>query len=595
METVLHVELGALRPPRDLAALLRFVQTTPNGGSRAQREMASAISSFGSWTGKPLDLLPSDVAILRRHFAALQPGALGIKPQRMANVKSLLLRALALAGVRPTNHPVAEAVGPAWTRVLALLGFNERYLRTSLSPFGRFCDARGVPPEEVTDAVAADYLAHLEETVLTKKPRTTHQTVCRTWNKARTSIPGWPDLPLSVPSYDDTYSLELDAFPGPFRDELERYLARLACDDPVDLLDERAPPKPLRASSVRTKRYQIRAFASALVRKGVPIETITTLATLATRENFKLGLSHFLERPRADKESTRSAGAIAHTIRSIAKYHVQDMGMADLQYLNVITARLNRKETGLTDKNRLRLSQFDDEAVLIRFLDMPLKEMDRLRRKGVRGRNDAVEFSNLLAIEILLHVPLRVGNLGSLKVGQNVFLPAHGRPGETTISIGRSSVKNRQMLQYVLPEHVTALIAFHLDCVMPLLDAGGRGFLFPNGRDGSKRADTLSKQLSALVREKLGTAFNPHLARHLAAKLYIDARPGDYEGPRRLLAHSNAQTTYESYQGMEKKSAVRLHADLIKEKRRYIPLAERPRAGRRFRTEASMPLSTPQR
>src|SRR4051794_31509900 len=84
-----------------------------------------------------------------------------------------------------------------------------------------------------------------------------------------------------------------------------------------------------------------------------------------------------------------------------------------------------------------------------------------------------------------------------------------------------------------------------------------------------KRPDTLSKQLSKLVWDRLGIRFSPHLMRQLAAMMHANERPGDYETPRRLLGHRSYDTTFQAYQGMETKSANRLHDQLIRSKRRY--------------------------
>ncbi|MCW3477789.1 hypothetical protein [Limobrevibacterium gyesilva] len=126
-----------------------------------------------------------------------------------------------------------------------------------------------------------------------------------------------------------------------------------------DLLNESTPARPLRPSSIAAKRYQIRQFASALVLTGVPIEEIDALAVLVTAENFKLGLRFLLDRERRDKSNTRTAGQVAHTIRSIARYHLR-FSEAELSPLNNITTRLNRHEPGMTEKNRHRVAQFSD-------------------------------------------------------------------------------------------------------------------------------------------------------------------------------------------------------------------------------------------
>jgi integrase len=50
---------------------------------------------------------------------------------------------------------------------------------------------------------------------------------------------------------------------------------------------------------------------------------------------------------------------------------------------------------------------------------------------------------------------------------------------------------------------------------------------------------------------------HPHLFRHLGAKLYLDANPGEYETVRRVLGHRSLQTTIDFYTGLETPAAVR--------------------------------------
>ena len=50
---------------------------------------------------------------------------------------------------------------------------------------------------------------------------------------------------------------------------------------------------------------------------------------------------------------------------------------------------------------------------------------------------------------------------------------------------------------------------------------------------------------------------HPHLFRHIAAKLYLDANPGSYEVMRRVLGHRSIETTTAFYTGLETAAAVR--------------------------------------
>ncbi len=66
-----------------------------------------------------------------------------------------------------------------------------------------------------------------------------------------------------------------------------------------------------------------------------------------------------------------------------------------------------------------------------------------------------------------------------------------------------------------------------------------------NRRENEKREEVQSNQ-----------ALTPHQFRHLAAKLYLDQHPGNYEVVRRVLGHKSIKTTVNFYTGLETRAAV---------------------------------------
>ncbi len=579
MERLDRLSIPSGGPPKHLQGLLEFIDSTSLCNPRQAREMASAIRSFGAWTGRSLAVLPTDLNALRRHLSALYPEALGVSRGRFANVKALLNKALVMACVKPTNRSVAAVLSPAWTACFVKL--DDRYLRTSLTPFARFCSAAGIEPDGVSDAVADCYLAHLEMTALVKKPATTHQTVCRVWNKVVGRVAGWPPVRLVVPNRAQTYTLPLTAFPQSFQDELEDHLQRISSNEPIDLLDDTLPLRPLRAASIHTRRYQIRQLASALVHQGIPIEDITALSVLARPALFRLGLRYLLARPRVDMTSTKSAGYIAHSVRSIAKYHLR-LPEADLVLLNSITTKLSRHTPGMTEKNRQRLAPFNEPAVLGRFLDAWPRVMRKMMTSKQMSRREAVTFSLCLALDILIHAPVRVKNLSGLRLDTQVRL-ATVDEGETVILVPIGDTKNSVQLQHLLPPETTVFLRYYLAKVRPLLDAADSAWLFPNGRGHAKRSDTWSKQIAALVKDRLGLEFNPHLERHLTALMRANEEPGDIDSSRRILGHKSAETTFKFYDGFQTNAASRRHGEMIRSKRKLWLKDEKPvrRRGRR--------------
>jgi integrase len=64
------------------------------------------------------------------------------------------------------------------------------------------------------------------------------------------------------------------------------------------------------------------------------------------------------------------------------------------------------------------------------------------------------------------------------------------------------------------------------------------------------------------MRNDLGFAINPHVFRHLAAKLYLTAHPGRYHDVQLLLGHRSVETTVSYYVDLEAEEAFR-HFDAV--------------------------------
>ena len=83
-------------------------------------------------------------------------------------------------------------------------------------------------------------------------------------------------------------------------------------------------------------------------------------------------------------------------------------------------------------------------------------------------------------------------------------------------------------------------------------------WLFPGRGRNHKSPAGLSNQITKHLREATGLEVNAHLFRHLTAKLFLEASPGNYEVVRRHLAHQSMDTTTNYYTGFETAGAVRL-------------------------------------
>lgn len=205
----------------------------------------------------------------------------GIARKSLQNIQSDLRFALRRTELEPLQRIRDTPLSRTWRKVVGLL--DNRYERTWLIPFGRFCSGLGIAPEGVTDEVA---LAYMEARNLEgfKNPRTMHGTVIRRWNWAVDKVPSWPRNSLAKPAGREILTFPDELFPRSFIEDREAYLDILVCDDPFE---EKAPPRALRAKSIIAKRYQIKRAAAELIRLGHNPSRITSLAYLVEYENYR--------------------------------------------------------------------------------------------------------------------------------------------------------------------------------------------------------------------------------------------------------------------------------------------------------------------
>ena len=318
----------------------------------------------------------------------------------------------------------------------------------------------------------------------------------------------------------------MDSFADSFRQDCTHWCDRLAGRD---LLEEMSF-RPARPITVQHRYFQIRSFASALVLRGRDPATITSLRDLVEIEAFKEGLKFFVERKGG--KSTSAIAYMARSLKAIARHHL-DVDRGHLDKLGAIIRRLETGRRGLTETNRARLRQLDDLQNRNAFLQLPCTLVG-IAVRNPRPHRGAVQAQMAVAIEILTMAPMRIGNLVKLDIDGN--LVRTGPSGEMHIVIEPEEVKNSEPLDYPLPQESAELIERYLREFLPRLAPAGSTALFPGRWGGPKVTNGFAQQITDTIHRFTGMRINPHLFRHVAAKLYLDANPGGYEVVRRVLA-----------------------------------------------------------
>jgi integrase len=352
--------------------------------------------------------------------------------------------------------------------------------------------------------------------------------------------------------------------PRSFRNEVEAWLSRLRGDD---LLAEEGPDDPLSPATIKARRFAVLQLASALVQRGHEVEAVDSLACLVDMDHAKEALAFFLERSGNDK--TSQIHGLAYTLKLIAeKWLKVDAG--HLAQLKTFCRRLNPGRTGLTDKNRARLRQLDDDRNKALLLDFPRRQLEQARRMDPGSKRAALKVQIGLAVELLLMTTIRVGNLAAINIERHLHRSRSSRKGIVHLVIPAAEVKNREDLEFELPQETAELLDLYLEEFHPRLTGGPSPWLFP-GRNGKpKRGTGLSTRIKDQVGKATGLVVNAHLFRHITAKLYLDANPGGYEVVRRVLGHRSMDTTTSFYTGLETAAAARHFDDEILKIRKRV-------------------------
>jgi integrase len=524
-----------------LADLLATIQAG-NLPERKRQEFASAVRTAARALGRPPENIPAEARLLASRLKAVAPAAIGISRGRWNNVRALLRAALALIQpISPGRH--RNDLLPEW---LALSNeLTSRSDKIALSRVLHYCSARGIRPNAVTVENFEEYRLHLDRSLL-KRPNETFAMTVRAWRRAEEAIEGWPQVSVSIPDRRRQWVFRWDRFPGSLRQDCQAWSDRLAGPDLED-----APFRPIRPVTVAHRDWQIRSFATALVLKGRDPETLTSLRDLVEIETFKTGLHFFLDRE--DGKPTTAIADLASSLKAIARHHVRAKP-DHLDRMGSIIRRLAPGRRGLTEANRTRLRPFDDRRNILALLKLP----DELMRQARRHRNlqrGAVRAQLAVAIEILLMAPVRMSNLVKLDIERNLVQPGQGRA--LHIVVGAEEVKNREPLEYPLPPESFELLQLYVQKFRPHLTSAGNTALFPGIGGGPKNQAFFGTQISRTIRAHTGMPIHPHLFRHIAAKLFLDANPGAYEVVRRVLGHRSIDTTTGFYTGLETAAAVR--------------------------------------
>ncbi len=454
-----------------------------------QRDLRSALRTFCRAIGKEPQgvlALPKEIRSLRD---AVSPLAIGMSERRWANVCSGLAKAIELVrDLLPSRNTFP--IAPQWK---ALLDHLPTKLSRKLSAGTRWLSAAGITPSSITAGDVQAYRTATIEDRMRTNAEATADAFLWAWQRAERELAAWPQLQVERRDRRDIFSLPMDAFPPSFAAEVEAYLARLSRGVLLELEDDEedlGPLRPVRPATIATRRRQLRAAASCLVRSGIGAADVTSLAVLVEVKNVRTILQFLIDR-NGTGQTSGGVEQMARLLANLAKHWVRT-DPAHLEKLKRIARRVTVGTSGMTAKNRDRLRPFDDDDTVATFVCLP----DTIRRHVEKSRKPAMQKAVMAqmaaAIALQLVIPLRKSNLAALDLERHFVSNRNG----VSLVIAEAETKNREAVDFEVPPFVLEIVRWYVTEHRPHLLNDDSTALFPGRNGKSKSAHTLGVQIT---------------------------------------------------------------------------------------------------
>lgn len=540
-QILLALEDDPGRPISSLADAVEAATERALFGSTRLRDVRSAVDRTARMLGRPATELPANPEALRPLLMTILPARHGISRKSLANIRADISSLLAALDLADRLGRTDVDLWPAWGRLVDSVSLSVQ--RASLRAFARWAQGEGYGPSEIDEAVIEAFRTWRRTRTLDLHVNTTVGTVRRIWNNGVRTVPGWPQRRLAAPKDPRALALPRARFTPAFLADLDAYVAALSHPDPLRHgFGRRWSPL-----TVRDRSRALLRMASILVAQGRDIATILSVADLVTEPSMRTALLHLYERGGGPQKGWPSgAVTFACTVMHVAEAWCGVKG-DDLEKLRALRKLVRPERKGLSRRNLDRLEQFDEPALLRRFLELPdelMRAADRLKTEGCHVRAAEMHETGL-ALALLMLNPMRRQNLVELDV-QMHFRRDH-RGNFLAISIPGTAVKNGVGIEAELPRELARRLALHLREHHPRRSKLETSCLFPSRKGGPRAAEVLARAIKRAVGRYVGAQFNVHAQRHLAVKLLLDDSTDNIPVAQRLLGHRDAKTTVAMY------------------------------------------------
>jgi hypothetical protein len=549
-------KLTSLEPT--FADAIMTIRAATDLSAQTRRHWCSSLTGIAKAFDQSVELIPARYSAIRARMAALHHVPLDWVAKTLANHKANTKAALMWFAKEKDVIPHGVPLSPAWERLRAQL--TDPSTRYRLMPLMRFCSGVHIEPEAVNEATIDRYVDHRARTTARPGDAASRRILARLWNYGTGRIDGWPNVRLVEPPVKAAEGPGWNDFPQNLRTDIEGYLTGLTRIRQNKAGERRQPCK---SSTITTRKRELVAAVRMAVKVGIPIASLTSLSALVHPDVAEKILDGYW---RKDGEVPKTY-AINLSCRFVALAHaIGGVDEDDLRRLEDARFALEQhREDRMTPKNLALIRLVLTQGIWSRVTTLPeqLMQQARLQRRHAPVRA-AVLAQIAAAVAILTVAPVRLGNLASIRLGENLIKPG-GPSSNFWLTFPKYHVKNRTPLQFKLDEMVTAIINEYVHDFRPALMRGSNAdWLFPGEAGEHKEKISFSTQIVDRIQKSTGLRVTVHQFRHAAGALILKHRPGEYELVRRTLGHKSIQTTIKFYLDLETTQASEIFTDIVR-------------------------------
>ena len=537
-----------------------------------RKSLSTAVRTFCRLGGKKApEITRLDPARCLAAMDAATPTALGVSPSTLGNARSglryILRRLGLLAPVR-----VREAVtDPRWATLIESL--PKRFHPHRLRAFMEFCAARDI----ASDAISSETLVlYLENRVATRggdSNRSDAHQVARQWRRMGQTLEGWPTTLLTLPPIEGRPSaLPFSAYPASLQEGAGRYFDWCAGSPDGDPFDEGAG-NALAPASIESRRKGLRLLLWGLVETGTPAAMISQLEALTQFDVARQTLAW--HRKRLGAKPTAGLATMADTVQSLAAFFRID-GPERERLRRLLGACRPKRQKEIPEDKAVLIDRLSNDRTLGVLLILP----GLLMAKARQMRDGSVSQKNVcsppkpmeacwtaalaVAIQIELLLPIRLHDLASLKLDEEVRLTQVGRRApQAHLRVAAS--KTGQTVETELTGEAAAVLQEYLLEFRPLGPHPETSWLFPNrdSADLPRSKAGFGAAIAGAIEKYVGETMTTHDFRILVATIIIQENPHAIEDIRAVLGHAGYEIAARHYRRNNRLGAAKRLSDNI--------------------------------